>query len=897
MTPLLLASTLEDITKTKLRKLKQSQVQFAAHRKNIVDDVNKESTQADKLRKLIDGLGKKLGIHKERRLINVQAYLQQSSFDSSVSESELKALRTQVEGILDTEGSKYEFAGLFGQLVSDWNDYHNLPAAGAAYSPTIKQEDSLLIISNDESFVDGAVVEEMSRQRKEWEALAFSYGNVSSSDVKGYLKELFEDPEFPTARGKALKILQKQLQNFKIKETLDKQSLRWCIDSLLKNDLFSGEKRQSLVELKKRSDVLDELADSLNMDLESITTWNWKSSPVFIDLRKNLNGKFRAYMDEDTHEAILLQFVGLSWATYLKKCLNEFKASAWTQPPRKHEGEPDDPKAFRHVWLTRNTTENLRSTRLREYQASYFMTQLPKSMKEGAREYKDEPDEAVQTSNRATRNQAAIGGVLGAGQDDDTNTSFAVKQSLLRTATTEMLISTQMQRPFTILQSDFKSFGPSLPHTTIFTVLEYLGVSPDWLNFFKVFLSCPLALTAAPLSGEPRVRQRGVPDSHQLSDMMGEAILFCLDYAVNKQTQGANLYRLHDDLWVWGEEGVCLAAWKEIQKFSKFMGMELNMDKTGSEVVALGPSNTPSPLSITDSILPKGRVRFGLLYLDPANGQWVIDEGKVNGYIEEVRKHLGACRSILAWIQAWNSFSRFLGSNFAHPAHCFGLDHVNMMLKAYRRIIDGILSDRPSAKGNIVEYLRERVKEDYNIEDVPAGFIYLPVELGCLEVHNPFVDLLLVRRNCLKNPGDKIKAAEEQEKKDYEDDKKLFMEARQRYNKSVKPFIPFSEYIKNREETSKALYQAYQFLKTAPEQGDVPGSVKTKTALKELPLEGWSKGFGNDWTKLSPYWKWMAQQHCDEMLDRFGGLPVSDRKVLVVGLLKTLRSEKVRWQI
>ncbi|KAF2500604.1 hypothetical protein BU16DRAFT_453218 [Lophium mytilinum] len=869
MSPPLLASTLEDIAKTKLRKLKQSQAQFAAHRKSIIDDVNQGSTEADKLRKLIEGLGKKLGIHKERRLISVPAYLQQSLFDSSISDTQLKALRTQVEGILETQGSKYEFAGLFGQLVSDWNDNPNPTAAGAASSSTIKQEDSLLIISNDEFFVDGAVVEEMSRQRKEWEALAFYDGNVSSSDVKGYLEKLFEPH---SRRGKALAVLQKQLQNFKIKETLDKQSIRWCIDSLLKNDLFSGDKRQSLVELKKRSDVLDELADSLNMDLESISTWKWKYSPVFIDLRKNLNGKIRAYMDEDTHEAILLQFVGLSWAMYLKKCLNEFKASAWAQPSRK--GEPEDPKAYRHVWLTRNATENLRSARLKEYQAAYFMTQLPNSMKEGAQEYKDEPDDSSASN--------------------DLNTSFAVKQSLLRTATTEMLISAQMQRPFTILQSDFKSFGPSLPHATIFTVLQYLGVSPEWLNFFKVFLGCPLAFrldATIPMEEERRVRQRGVPDSHQLSDMMGEAILFCLDFAVNKETHGANLYRLHDDLWVWGEEAVCVTAWREIQKFSKVMGMDLNMGKTGSEVVA------PSPLSTAGSILPKGRVRFGLLYLDPAKGQWVIDEDKVNGYVEEVKKHLGACRSILAWIQAWNSFSRFLGSNFAHPAHCFGVDHVNMILKAYRRIIDGILSDRPSAKGNIVEYLRERIKEQYNIEDVPAGFIYLPVELGCLEIHNPFVDLLLVRRFCLKNPGDKITAAEEQEKLDYEADKKAFMEARQRFNKSVKPFIPFNEYVKNREETSRALYQAYKFLKTAPEQGDTPGSVKIKAGLKELPREGWSKGFGNDWTKLSTYWKWMVQQHCDEMYDKFGELAVSERKVLVVGLLKTLRSEKVRWQI
>jgi hypothetical protein len=526
------------------------------------------------------------------------------------------------------------------------------------------------------------------------------------------------------------------------------------------------------------------------------------------------------------------------------------------------------------------------------------MSQLPNTMKDGSREYKDEPNEHAEIRTKVTGNNATTGNLVGGlfemGQGDS-KTSIAVKQSLLRTATTEMLIAERMKRPFTILQSDFKSFGPRLLHTTILTVLEFLGVSSKWLGFFKTFLACPLALRSdaeGPLAASSQ-RTRGVPDSHQLSDMMSEGVLFCLDYAVNQQTRGANLYRIHDDLWVWGSVDVCLEAWNQILEFQEVMGIDLNYIKTGAVTVP-----TPSTLPIQSGRkfpLPSGSLRFGLLRLSAEQRQWVIDDGEVLGYILEAKKQLAACQSILAWIQAWNSITRFLSSNFAQPAHCFGLDHVNMMLQAFRRIIDGIFSDNPEAKGNVVEYLRQRIKFEYNVEGIPDSFIYFPVELGCLEVHNPFVDLLLVRRNSLKYPSEKVKAAEEQEKLDYEADKKLFMEDRQRHNKSVKPFISYDDYIKNREETSRALLQAYQFLKTAPEQDDVPGSVKMKAALKELPAEGWGRDFGNDWTKLSPYWKWMTQQYGDGMMEKFGGLAVSDRKMLLVGLLKTLRSEKVRW--
>jgi len=41
--------------------------------------------------------------------------------------------------------------------------------------------------------------------------------------------------------------------------------------------------------------------------------------------------------------------------------------------------------------------------------------------------------------------------------------------------------------------------------------------------------------------------------SHVLSDTLGEAVLFCLDFAVNQRTKGRNIYRFHDDLWFWGK--------------------------------------------------------------------------------------------------------------------------------------------------------------------------------------------------------------------------------------------------------------------------------------------------------------------------------------------------------
>ena len=54
------------------------------------------------------------------------------------------------------------------------------------------------------------------------------------------------------------------------------------------------------------------------------------------------------------------------------------------------------------------------------------------------------------------------------------------------------------------------------------------------------------------------IRKRGTPISGPISDMLGETALFCLDFAFNQLTDGARMYRLHDDIWFWGAEKTCV---------------------------------------------------------------------------------------------------------------------------------------------------------------------------------------------------------------------------------------------------------------------------------------------------------------------------------------------------
>ncbi|KAI9650613.1 hypothetical protein NHQ30_000631 [Ciborinia camelliae] len=124
------------------------------------------------------------------------------------------------------------------------------------------------------------------------------------------------------------------------------------------------------------------------------------------------------------------------------------------------------------------------------------------------------------------------------------------------------------------------------------TLLYHFGVFPKWISFFGRALEAPMIFPSDGPSAPVRIRKRGTPISGPLSDMLGETVLFCLDFALNRRTNGARLYRLHDDLWFWGSSSVCVAGWTVMQEFATLMGLSFSriqnqlFSKTGGSVTS-----------------------------------------------------------------------------------------------------------------------------------------------------------------------------------------------------------------------------------------------------------------------------------------------------------------------
>ena len=321
--------------------------------------------------------------------------------------------------------------------------------------------------------------------------------------------------------------------------------------------------------------------------------------------------------------------------------------------------------------------------------------------------------------------------------------------------TTECYLNTALHGTHAMVCSDLEWFGPSLPHTSILTVLEFFGMSKTWLDFYKSFLAAPLRFAG---ESESRIRKRGTPISYSLSTVCGEAIIFIMDFAVNQRAKGVYLYRMHDDLWLWDADVSKVASgWAEMNTYANLVGLTFNQKKTGSAYIG-----TPSEAS---AALPEGDIRWGFLKFDATESRFLLDQADVDLYIAEMRRQLANTKSVFGWVNAYNKYMTFFMRNFGGlPANCFSKAHIVSLIDTLGRIQRELFSESNEG-GGAVSYLRKILKDRFDVTDLPEGYFFFSISRGGLEVRNAMLELLALEKKNkpLATYGDNKVADEEDE--------------------------------------------------------------------------------------------------------------------------------------
>jgi hypothetical protein len=846
----ILSQTLHSITETKLDELSKKHFNFEKGKSDLLKHVDAENAQREKVRILLDGIEKlpfmeKLDANPSFSSENIRRFLEQARCDPSVSLKLQKEWEGKLRNEMDVQSLRFEYASLYGRLVTEWLS-----------NPNVENDSEM-------SSFEEIGRKEMHEQRATWESYVFKPLETDTVAITAYLEGLFASSK---QRIKALEKLRDSTRYFE--KTLsrdvafDEHSLKWCIDGLLASDLLTDAKRAVLNDFSGNKVVLRELADVLNMRMSALENWSWGDKGTPVEQRRQLNGRYRFYHDEDLLQSLFLRFIGVRWSVQFKHSFTNFADAEGTwisssKPIVKADWERRKHFLGNDVYSFPSSVAGRREFLWKDH---VFLEQLQSKVDEGGRTY-----DADGESNSGRKGKAS-------------KTPQEVVQSVLHLLVTEIIMTRRLGGETTVIRSDFKWFGPSLSHSTIFTILRFFGVSDRWINFFRKALEAPMQFIKDGKDAPVQVRKRGTPISGPLSDFLGEAVLFCLDFAVNQRTDGARLFRLHDDIWFWGSEKSCELGWNAMCEFSKLMGLEFNSEKTGC--VRIGGKKPGSSL-------PIGDVRWGFLKLDSASGQFLIDQEQVDEHIKELRRQLAACRSVFDWIQAWGVYgSRFFTTNFGRPANCQGQAHVDMMLETFERIQRALFADVPG--GSVTAMVRNMISERFGVHDIPEGYLYFPMSMGGLDLRNPFIGLYQIRHHLLSNPDSVMDTFFDAEEAAYNKAKERFENGVISHSSSSKiqdeTFMSMEEFTRYRERISNELGTAFDTLMTEPQEDgvkitkDVAGFIDPHT-----------------WSRMKPYQQWVIQLYASEMIEKFGGLNVVEKGLLPTGMVSMFRSSRFNW--
>ncbi|KAI4641777.1 hypothetical protein J4E93_007875 [Alternaria ventricosa] len=928
-------ATLKTITTTKLEELAKQRAVFEEEYAALTTAAKAEADPLKRVCLLLDGSKTCLGFQTEQKtkdgrvgrvisgtsrnlrletdLKNLDRFVEQARFDPSVSNKVLSDWEKTLLRYLSVQSTKYQYADLYGKLVTEW--------LSSEKSATDDGD-----VEMDESFEEVPGAKKLA-SRAAWEKDVFQAAEVDEQALRSYLDELFQANKKDSSA--AIRELRKTVENFEANlnysTPFNPTSLHSTIEGLLNSDLLSNEKREALRDFLGNGKSV--FFKSAFLAMHKHQAWPRNSTEVS-KVDRSRRSYFLGDKGTDTKSSVEKKRMSTHHNRYFAHQLLDYDTQQIEAQDGEEEAEYGDYVAKkRKPNVQREMADNQMQYHFNTIQqpSGGSVSQLSQlASTQGGRTKQTARKATISSSARAAApNQRCGAGLFGgnaqAEVDEDDRDRDAcdwedevhsrqskkpmeAKQGLLHLLSTEIVLNTRLHGGLTCFSTTFDSWNSLLPHQTIYTVLDFLGVSDRWKKFFERYLQAPLKFNDDP-SAEPRLRRRGMPGSHALSDTLGEAALFCLDYAANRAAGGPDLYRLGDNVWFWHRDyNTCAKAWASVVKFTEVTGTKLDHKKTGSVRIS-----RDSDAEIDDQ-LPEGEIRWGFLQLDPKSGQFKIDQKMVDGHVEELRTQLqGKLKSIIDYIQVWNSYAAtFFSSNFGTASNCFGREHVDMMLATHRHIQDSIFPD-----GSIVQHLKTMIKERFSVADVPDGFLFFPVELGGLDLKSPFVEPLQIRDSVKENPYDLLDEYEEKLHDDYVTIKRAFDKGtRHNVRRSFQDanwqpedpntFLPFEEFTKYPETFSaigKAnLTEIYKELLERPKEKPIDDSEQVLQALEQLEGQSNLRGITADWYTMDAYWKWIAQMYGPDMIGKFGGLNVVDFGLLPIGMVSMFRQRRTKWQ-
>lgn len=184
----------------------------------------------------------------EVMLKNFERFLDQARYDPSISPKLLGDWEQSLLKRLNVQSLKYQYAALYGQLVTEWL--------------SAEKQESAADTSSDDAMEGFEEVNTAARDasRAEWEELVFEPYQTDEAAISDYLRHLFGKTGKNKQAAKALEALRKDVEAFEIELSspgqFNEPVLRWTIKGLLNSNLLSEEKNAVLKDFLASSVIL-----------------------------------------------------------------------------------------------------------------------------------------------------------------------------------------------------------------------------------------------------------------------------------------------------------------------------------------------------------------------------------------------------------------------------------------------------------------------------------------------------------------------------------------------------------------------------------------------------------------------------------------------------------------
>ena len=265
-----MSQTLQAITTTKIEELQKQRQLYETRKNDILSNAKLEGNDLrTRITTLHDGV-KELELVDVSKLDAIRRWVDQSKYDPSIPEATLAKYEEDLRSTLDVHSRKLNLAALYSRLLIEWIES---PKTGDEEAPSAEMDDGFDLVQNIQK-------ERLDQLREKFEKVVFEPLVIDEGKINSYLSSLFEGVD----GAKDIELLREGIREnakalWEEKQPFDRDGLKKCIESLLKNDLLNQEKQATLREFLRDETVLDEIRDVLNMRYANLRNWSWNVGP------------------------------------------------------------------------------------------------------------------------------------------------------------------------------------------------------------------------------------------------------------------------------------------------------------------------------------------------------------------------------------------------------------------------------------------------------------------------------------------------------------------------------------------------------------------------------------------------------------------------------------------